>query len=75
MTLILDMATGEEYPGEEMSCPRAAISTPARTDRSQEPSQHAELQLAMVEVTPIQQKRSFDMAGVDIESLLASIDD
>jgi len=74
MTLIMDMATGEEYQGQEMSCPRAAPSTPTHVDRSQEPSQRVELQLAVVEVTPSQQNSSFDMAGMDINDLLDSID-
>ena len=75
MTLILDMTTGEEYQGEEMSCPRAAISAPARMDRLHEPAQHLELQLATVEVTPSQRKHCFDMAGIDIEALIDSIKD
>jgi len=75
MTLILDMTTGEEYQGEEMSCPRAAISAPAGADRLHEPAQHLELQLAIVEVALSQQKHSFDMAGMDIEALLQSIED
>jgi len=75
MTLILDMTTGEEYQGEEMSCPRATISAPAEVDRLQEPAQHLQLQLATIEVAPSQQKRCFDMAGVDIEALIQSIKD
>jgi len=77
MTLILDMATGEEYQGEGMICPSATNPTPARMDRSQEPSQHVQLQLqlAMVEATPSQHDISFDMAGMDIETLLESIED
>ena len=75
MTLILDMATGEEYPGEGMSCPGATNSTPTRVDRLQEPSQHVQLQLAMVEATPSQHSISFDMAGMDINTLLDSIED
>ncbi|HED18553.1 MAG TPA: hypothetical protein ENI74_03515 [Gammaproteobacteria bacterium] len=75
MTLILDMATGEEYQGEGMSCPSATGSTPTRRDRLQEPSQHLQLQLAMVEATPSRHNISFDMAGMDIQTLLESIED
>ncbi|GMQ83379.1 MAG: hypothetical protein BMS9Abin06_0113 [Gammaproteobacteria bacterium] len=72
MTLILDMETGEEYRGEEMSCPRAVVTIPARSDSLQ--VQHPQLQLAMVEATPPQHKRSIDMAGIDIETLIKSIE-
>ncbi|GMQ89610.1 MAG: hypothetical protein BMS9Abin09_1114 [Gammaproteobacteria bacterium] len=75
MTLILDMATGEEYQGEGMSCPSATNPTSTRMDRSQEPSQHVQLQLAMVEATPSQHNITFDMAGIDINTLLESIED
>ena len=73
MTLILDMATGEEYQGLELSCPRAVITTPARADRLQEPA--LQLQLATVEATPTQQRSSIDMAGIDIDTLIQSIED
>ncbi len=73
MTLILDMATGEEYRGEELSCPRAVITAPTMTGSLHEPAQ--QLQLAKVEVTPAQQRSSIDMTGIDIETLIQSIED
>jgi hypothetical protein len=73
MTLILDMATGEEYPGEELSCPSAVITTPTRVNSLQEPA--LQLRLAEVEATPTQPKSSIDMAGMDIETLIQSIED
>jgi len=75
MTFILDMASGEEYQGKELSCPGTTNPAPTRTDRSQELAQHVELQLAIVEVTPSQQRISFDMGGIDIKTLLESIED
>ena len=73
MTLILDMATGEEYQGLELSCPRAVITAPTRADSSQQPA--LQLQLATVEATPTQQRSSIDMAGIDIDTLIQSIED
>ena len=75
MTLILDMASGEEYRGEELSCPRAVITTPGRADSLQAPAQQVQLQLATVEATPSQQKSSIDMAGMDIAKLIQAIED
>ena len=75
MTLILDMATGEEYQGLELSCPRAVITAPTRADSSQQPALQLQLQLAMVEATPTQQRSSIDMAGIDIDTLIQSIED
>jgi hypothetical protein len=73
MTLILDMATGEEYQGLELSCPRAVITAPTGADSLQQPA--LQLQLAPVEATPTQQKFSIDMAGIDIDTLIQSIED
>jgi len=75
MTLILDMASGEEYRGEELSCPRAVITTPGRADSLQEPAQQVQLQLATVEATHPQQKSSIDMVGMDIAKLIQAIED
>ena len=73
MTLILDMATGEKYQGLELSCPRAVVTAPARADNLPQPA--LQLQLATVEATPTQQKSYIDMAGIDINTLIQSIED
>ena len=75
MTLILNMASGEEYRGEELSCPRAVITTPGRAGNLQDPTQQVQLQLATVEATPYQQKSSIDMTGIDIAKLIQAIED
>ena len=73
MTLILDMASGDEYQGEELSCPSAVITTPTRAYSLRELA--PQLQLATVEATPSQQKFAYDMAGMDIAKLIQSIED
>jgi len=73
MTLILNMATGDEYQGLELSCPRAVVTAPARADSLPQPA--LQLQLATAEATPTQQKSSIDMAGIDIDTLIQSIAD
>jgi hypothetical protein len=49
------------------------ITAPTRADSSQQPA--LQLQLAMVEATPTQQRSSIDMAGIDIDTLIQSIED
>ena len=72
MTLILDMASGTEYQGEELSCPNRPADkvTPANE------YEHTQLQLAVVETSSqseqTRQPESF-FAGIDIESLLKDI--
>jgi len=73
MTLILDMTTGEKYLAEELSCPRAVITTPGQADSREELAQ--QLRLETVEATPAQQKHSIDMAGLDMETLIQSLED
>ncbi|HHH44640.1 MAG TPA: hypothetical protein ENK49_10930 [Gammaproteobacteria bacterium] len=73
MTRILDMASGAEYRGEELSFPRAEVSTPA--GHSADLERQSQLQLATLEIAPSRQPASIDMAGLDIEKLLQSIQD
>ena len=73
MTLILNMATGEEYQGLELSYPRAVVTAPARADSLPQPA--LQLQLATVEATHSQQNSSIDMVGMDIAKLIQAIED
>jgi len=69
------MASGEEYQGEGLAFPRT-MAAPGPADNTLESSQHAQLQLATVEIAPSRQQTSFDMAGgLDIAKLIQSIDD
>ncbi|MFQ5643897.1 MAG: hypothetical protein ACE5FQ_09375 [Thiogranum sp.] len=75
MTLIMDMASGEEYRGDELGFPRAVPTVPGPEGNAPEAVQHVQLQLATVEVAPSRQQTSIDMAGVDIATLIQTVDD
>ena len=69
MTFIIDMASGKEYLGEELSCPNdsKAKVTPAME------YEYPQLQLAVAE-TPRQDKPAASiLTGLDIEALIKDI--
>ena len=74
MAFIMEMASGMEYLGEELSCPHPESRQAVHTADMDNNEQHAQLQLAMVEVTaePVQ---SIDLAGVDLAALIQAIED
>ena len=74
MTLILDMASGTEYLGEELSSPK---QRPAQTAQpvTRKPSECLQLQLEMVEVGACEQRPAAIPPGLDIAKLIHSIED
>ncbi len=73
MTLILDMASGTEYLGEELSSPKqrtAQTAQPATVKHSE----CAQLRLEMVQVSACEQRPAVS-PGLDLEALIQSIED
>ena len=74
ITFILDMASGTEHLGGELSCgsktvEKAPSHAPAIDERL------PQLQLAMVEATEPYETRSAALAGLDLKTLIRSIED
>ena len=70
MTFILDMASGMEYQGDELSCPNNdAVEVTPDTAR-----EYPQLQLAVMEATPYEQHGDSIFAGLDIETLIKNIE-
>ncbi|HHJ16306.1 MAG TPA: hypothetical protein ENJ80_06370 [Gammaproteobacteria bacterium] len=74
MAFIIEMASGMEYLGEELSCPcpesRQAVDTIAMDNNMQA----AQLQLAMVETTA-EPAPHIDLAGIDLAALIKAVED
>jgi hypothetical protein len=74
MAFMLDMASGTEYPGEELNCPHQ------RTEKTQLPDaarddDYPPLQLATIEATTSVKQPASVLPGFAIDSLLESIDE
>ena len=74
MGFILDMASGTEYLGEELSCPHPESQQAVHTAHLDYSMQHAQLQLATFEATS-EPAQSIDLAGIDLAALIKAIDD
>ncbi len=74
MAFILDMESGTEYLGEELSCPHPESRQAVHTAHIDDSVQHAQLQLAMVEATS-EPAQSIDLAGIDLATLIKAIED
>ncbi|MEN8763079.1 MAG: hypothetical protein ABF290_11655 [Thiogranum sp.] len=74
MAFMLDMASGTEYPGEELDCPNQ------RTEKTQLPDAARDddcpqLQLATIEATASVTQPASALPGLAIDSLLKSIEE
>ncbi len=76
MTYIYEMASGTEYLGEEFSCPKqaAAVTTPPASHPARNEHQ-VELRLALVETLPCRHTHSDFHPGLNLDSLLSTVED
>jgi hypothetical protein len=75
MTYIYEMASGTEYLGEELSCPKraAAMTTPVLHPARDE--SRVELRLALVDALPSRSALSDFPVGLDLDDLFNAIED
>jgi len=71
MAFMLDMSSGKEYPGEELSCPNQRAEKSQLTDAAGI-DDYPTLQLATVEATASVKQSASILAGFAIDSLLKS---
>jgi len=69
MTFILDMSSGKEYPGEELSSPNQRAEKTLRPDVSSDDDYPA-LQLATIEATTSVKQPASTLPDCAIDSLL-----
>ena len=74
MTFILDMSSGKEYLGEELSCPFQSDGKILQPDAARNAGYPA-LKLAKVESSDSEKRPALILPGVAIDSLLESIED
>lgn len=74
MAFILEMASGMEYQGEELSCPRPESRQAVDTLAMDNSVPAAQLQLAMVEATT-EPAQGIDLAGIDLAALIKAVED
>jgi len=74
MTFIIDMSSGKEYPGEELSCPNQGTEKTRQPDADSDDG-YPTLQLATVEATASEKQPASPLPGLGIDSLLKSIED
>ncbi len=74
MTLILDMASGTEYLGEELSSPKQRPAQTAQPATAKH-SECAQLRLEMVQVGACEQRPAAVSPGLDLEALIQSLED
>ena len=69
MTFIIDMASGTEYQGDELTCPKHP-SRDTTTDRN---GPCPQLQLAVVEMTAPAERTDSIIAAIDIDAFFKDI--
>ena len=73
MTFILDMSSGKEYPGEELSCPNRATEKIRQPEVARETGDPA-LQLVTIEATDSEKQPAGVFPGSALDALLKSIE-
>ncbi|MGB5298545.1 MAG: hypothetical protein WBN08_12275 [Thiogranum sp.] len=74
MAFMLDMASGTEYPGEELNCPNQRAEKTQLPDAARD-DDYPPLQLATIEATTSVKQPASVLPGFAIDSLLESIDE
>ena len=74
MALVLDMASGKEYPGEKLDCPNQRTWKTQLPDAARD-DDHPPLQLATVEASASAKQPAGTLPGFAVNALLKSIEE
>ena len=75
MTLILDMASGTEYQGEELEIQSSRHSRAAGPENTQDMSHQLQLRLETVAAAQQTPDAYEQLAGIDLDAMIRAIED